>query len=445
MTHPHQAQILWLLDEAKRLGADQADALLVDATDVSVSCRLGKQDNLERSESSGVGLRVWVGASSAIVSSSDLKKDGLQDLVERAIAMARIATPDPFARLVDTHLLATQFPDYDLYDPTEISVSTMFANALEAEDTARAIKGITNSEGADASFSAYTLILATSAGFMGNYRATSHVLSTSVIAGEGASMERDHEYSAARYYSDVLSPAIIGQRTAEKALARLNPTKKSTCKLPVVFDPRVGRSILSAFASGINGASVARGTAFLKERMGKAVFTPHIRIIDDATRIRGIASRPFDGEGILTQPRAIVENGILQSWILDSRSAAQLNLTTTGHASRGMASPPSPSSTNLYMEAGSISRKDLLAGIKEGFYVTETFGMGVNTITGDYSQGASGFWIENGEIAYPVSEMTIAGTLPDMFARTIPADDLSFKYSINTPTLLVEGMTIAGS
>jgi PmbA protein len=445
MTQPHHSEIHWLLDEARRCGAHKADAILIDSTSVSVSCRLGKQDNLERSESSGIGLRVWVADAFAIVSSSDLKRDSLKQLAERATAMARIATPDPFARLADSALLTRKPTHYDIFDATPLSIETMFASALEAEDSARSTTGITNSEGADASYSTYHITIATSEGFTHHYDATSHMLSACVIAGDGASMQRDHEYSVARHLNDMMSPAVIGQRAAEKTLARLNPTKKATCKLPVVFSPQVGRSLISAFASGINGAAVARGTSFLKDRMGQQLFAPHIRIVDDATRMRGIASRPCDGEGVAASQRIMVDNGILQSWLLDTRSAAQLGLQSTGHASRSMSSPPSPSSTNLYMEAGNITRNAMLANITEGFYVTETFGMGVNTVTGNYSQGASGFWIEQGEIAYPVSEMTIAGILPDMFAQMTPADDLSFKYSTNTPTLLVEGMTIAGS
>jgi PmbA protein len=445
MMQTYQDQALWLLDEAKRLGADKADVMHVNAVDVSVSCRLGKQDNLERSESAGVGLRVWVGDAFAMVSSSHLQQESLGDLAARAVAMARVATPDPYADLVHGVSFAPEHARDDLWDAHDFSAAQMFERALEAEDAARSVDGITNSEGADVAYGAYVRTLATSAGFVGSYRATTHVLSASVIAGEGATMQRDHEYTAARHYNALMSPRDVGLRAAQKALARLHPIKKPTCKVPVVFDPRVGRGILYAFASGVNGASVARGTSFLKDRMGTQLFAKGIQITDDATRPRGLASRPFDGEGVASAPRVMVADGVVQSWLLDSRSAKQLGLHTTGHASRGMASPPSPAASNLYLHAGKFSKSALLADIEEGFYVTETFGMGVNTITGDYSQGAAGFWIEKGEIVYPVSELTIAGKLPEMFAQMTPADDLAFKYSVNTPTLRVEGMTVAGS
>lgn len=435
----------WLLDEAKQAGADHADVLMMDVKNVSVSCRNGKQDNLERSESAGVSLRVWAGESVALVSSSDLAKETLKSLVQQAYAMAKASTPNPHQRLADSALLAHHFDDLDIYDAQDVTLEKMFANAIEAESTALATQGITNSEGADASTSVYVISLASSDGFSEAYQASMHALSASVIAGEGVTMQRDYEYSSARHFQDLLTPDIIGKNAAQRALARLNPVKKTTGKYPIVLNPRVGKQLLSAFASGINGSSVARGTSFLQHAMGTTIFDKHVHIIDDATRKRGIASRPFDGEGVLCAPLHIVSQGVLQSWLLDMRTASQLNLKSTGHASRGITSSPSPSSTNLYMQAGSISVEDMIADIKEGFYVTETFGMGVNTVTGDYSQGASGFWIENGEIVYPVSEMTIAGHLLEMFKQITPANDLVFKYATNTPTLRIESMTVAGN
>ncbi len=445
MTSSNAAIIEHVLTEAKKQGADKADCIFLNTMDVSVSCRKGKQEQLERSESSGIGLRVWVGDAPAMASTSDCSPASLMLLAERALSMARVATDDTYADLADSSCIIKNIPDLDLYDSNEPEVNLMFDRAKQCEAVALETKGITNSEGADASYGTYELIIATSAGCHAHYRASMQSLSVSVLAGKGAEMERDYDYSTARHFGDLLSPKDIGKGAAQKALARLHPRKKATTQIPVIFDPRVGRSLLGAFSSGINGTSIARGTSFLKDQMHKEIFNQNVCIVDDATRRRGLGSKPFDGEGLATAPLTLVENGVLQTWLLDTRSANQLGLKSTGHASRGMASPPSPSSTNLYMKAGKISVNDLIADIKEGFYVTEAFGMGVNTVTGDYSQGASGFWIENGEIVYPVSEMTIAGKMLDMFVHLIPANDLVFKYATNTPTLRVEGMTVAGS
>ena len=317
--------------------------------------------------------------------------------------------------------------------------------ANEAEEAARAVKGVTNSEGADASYSSRNIALVTSNGFAQSYKTSSASVSVSVLAGEGTAMERDYDYAIARHVSDLDNPATLGKNAGNRAIKRLNPQKIQSCTVPVVFDPRVSKSLVSTFASAINGAAIARGTSFLKDSLGKALFNPSVSIMDDPHRVRGLSSRPFDSEGVEGKKRALIENGVLTTWLLDLRSANQLNLTTTGHASRGLASPPSPSSSNLYMENGDISCQDLISDIKNGFYVTDTFGMGINTITGDYSQGANGFWIENGKISYAVSEITIAGNLGDMFKNITPANDLEFRYGTNAPTLRVESMTIAGA
>lgn len=444
MTTAH-ATIEHALNVAKKLGADKADAIYLDTTNLSVSCRKGKQEQVERSESSGLGLRVWVGDASAIASTADCTPASIEQLAQQALSMARVATQDPYCVIADRAQLITTAPDLQLYDGYEPNAHALFESAQACEAHALATTGITNSEGADAAYGHYAVTLGTSAGCLVQYQASMHSLSVSVLAGEGSFMERDYEYSAARHYSELDSAEFIGKEAARKALARLNPTKKSTQQVPVVFDPRVGRSLLGAFISGINGASIARGTSFLKNHLHQQVFHPSVAIMDDATRLKGLGSKPFDGEGLATKQLMLVENGVLQSWLLDLRSSKQLGMHSTAHASRGMASPPSPSATNSYMRAGTLSVKDLIADIKQGFYVTETFGMGVNTVTGDYSQGASGFWIENGEITYPVSEMTIAGKMLDMFAALTPANDLRFKYALNTPTLRIEGMTVAGS
>lgn len=434
-----------ILDYAKQAGADASDAIYVHGIDLSVACRKGKQEELERSESSGIGLRVWHGKQQASVSTSDMSESSLKMLADRAVAMAKVATEDPYSTLADKALLTDKIPELQLSDTHEPSAESLQDMAMRAESTALDVTGITNSEGADGSFAKTTVALATSHGFFGEYIDTSYSMSVSVLAGEGDKMERDYDYALARFYEDLPEPESIGAKAAELALKRLNPKKKPTCQVPLVFDPRVGRSLLGSFASSINGAAIARGTSFLKDAMGDGVFGKNITIIDDPLKVRGLASQPFDAEGVKVSKRAFVEDGVLQSWLLDTRSAAQLGLITTGNASRGLGGAPSPSSTNLYMEAGQDTPDAMIAEIKEGFYVTETFGMGINLITGDYSQGASGFWIENGEITYPVSELTIAGHLKDMFANIIPANDLTFRYGTNTPTLRVDGMTIAGT
>ncbi len=438
-----------LLAHARSLGADQGDAVMFESTDVTISRRLRKPEALERSESSALGLRVFTGKKQAIVSSTDLNWEALKELAERAVAMARSSTEDPDACLAPEERLAREIPDLDLYDKNEPTEAWLMQQAEEAEDAALATKGITNSEGADANYSAYSITLTTAPaegeGFTGGYRSSSYSFSVSVLAGEGTQMERDYDYAHTRHRADLPGAASIGKHAAERALRRLHPRKVATCQAPIIFDPRVSKGLVGYFASAISGSSIARGTSFLKDSMGKAVFAANVSIIDNPHRIRGLGSKPFDGEGVRNERKALIEKGVLQSWLLDMRSANKLGLATTGHAARGTSSPPSPSSTNLYMEAGQCSPQELMGDIQSGFYVTEVFGMGVSLITGDYSQGASGFWIENGELAYPVSEVTIAGNLGEMFARAIPANDLSFRYSTNCPTLRVDGMTVAGT
>jgi PmbA protein len=308
-----------------------------------------------------------------------------------------------------------------------------------------AVAGVTNSEGGGASFSRSAVALATSTGFYGRYAATNHSLGVAVLAGEGTGMERDYDHASARHAGDLRKPAEIGRTAGEKAVKRLNPRSMKSQSVPVVFHPDEAAGLLGHFAGAISGSAIARGVSFLKDRMGEQVFAHRIQVIDDPHRVRGLRSKPFDGEGVANARRALIEDGKLTSWMLDCASAKQLGLATTGHASRGTGGPPSPSSTNLYLQAGTVPVKALIADIKQGFYVTELMGMGVNGVTGDYSRGASGFWIENGEIAFPVSEVTIAGNLKDMFARLTPADDLEFRHGVNAPTVRIEGMTLAGA
>ena len=445
MPHDPQKILDATLSAARRQGADAADALLVESVSASVSYRLGKLEDVERSESADLGLRVFVGNRVAMISSSDFSPDALSALPERAIAMARLAPEDKFAGLAPRALLARDFLNLDLEDKEEPAAEILVERARAAEQAGLSVKGVTNSEGGGAGFSRMGVALATSEGFFGRYAGTSHNIGVAVLAGEGTGMERDYDHTSARHAADLMSAEATGRSAGEKAVRRLNPRKVKSQSVPVVFDPRETGGLLGHFAGAISGASVARGTSFLKDRMGTEIFASHVSVIDDPHRRRGLRSKPFDGEGVTNARRALIDKGVLTSWLLDCASARQLGLATTGHAARGTGGPPSPSATNLYMEAGTLSRQALIADIKQGFYVTELMGMGVNGVTGDYSRGAAGFWIENGEIAFPVSEVTIAGNLKDMFRNLTPANDLEFRYGTNAPTCRIEGMTIAGA
>ena len=440
-----QAILETLLAKARREGADAADALLIESLSSSVSYRLGRLEDVERSESADLGLRVFIGSRVAFVSSSDFSEDAVAALPSRALTMARLAPEDKFAGLAPSDFLARAIPDLDLEDSEEPSAETLVARARDAEQAGLAVSGVTNSEGGGASFSRSAIALATSTGFFGRYAGTSHSIGVAVLAGEGTGMERDYDHASARHAGDLKDAEEIGRSAGEKAVRRLNPRKVKSQNVPVVFDPREAGGLLGHFASAISGASVARGTSFLKDRMGSEIFAPHVSVVDDPHRRRGLRSKPFDGEGVANAHRVLIDKGRLTTWLLDCASAKQLGLTTTGHAARGTGGPPMPSATNLYMEAGGLSPEALIADIKQGFYVTELMGMGVNGVTGDYSRGAAGFWIENGKIAYPVSEITIAGNLKDMFRQLTPASDLEFRYGTNAPTCRIEGMTIAGA
>jgi PmbA protein len=440
-----------LTDRAERLvkaalsaGADAADAVAVRAMSQSIEVRDGAVEESESAEGDDLGLRVLVGKRQAVVSTNDMASDGSAALAARAVAMARAAPEDKYAGLADEALLAHDFPDLDLIDPDLPTVAQLEAMAREAEAAALAVKGVAKSGGASASAGIGGMVLVTSHGFRGAYLGSSHGVSMTAIAGEGTGMERDYDYSSVRHASDLESPQKIGRTAGERAVERINPRKVTTRKVPVVFDPRVAGSLVSHLASAANGASVARKTSFLRDKMGQKLFADGIRIIDDPLRKRGLRSHPFDGEGVAGKKLALVDDGVLRSWILDCSTARELGLTTTGHASRGASSTPSPGASNLHLEAGTLSPDALIADIKDGFYVTDLIGMGVNMVTGDYSRGASGFWIENGKRTYAVSEVTIAGHLFDIFRTLTPANDLEFRYGINAPTVRLEGLTVAG-
>lgn len=431
-----------LVEAAKRAGADAADAVAVRSRSAGVSVRMGKVENTSASEGDDMSLRVFVGKRIASVSAtagSDVKA-----LAERAVAMARVSPEDPFQGLADTALLAKSIRNLDLYDPAVVSADQLRAAALEMEEAALAVPGVTNSGGSGASAGFGGLVLATSHGFVGNYVASRFSRSASVIAGEGTGMERDYDYSSRIHFDELEDPAKIGRTAGERAVRRLNPRKVKTATVNVVFDPRVARGIAGHIASAINGASVARKTSFLRDRMGKQIANATITMIDDPLRLRGQSSRPFDGEGVEGEPLVVVENGVLKHWFLSTADARELGLKTNGRGVRG-GSSVSPSATNLTIEPGSAAPQDFLRDVGTGFYVTELFGHGVDMVTGEYSRGASGYWIENGELAFPVSEVTIASNLKDMFLRMTPANDLDRNFGVASPTLLIEGMTLAGS
>ena len=433
-----------LVEAAKRAGADAADAVAVRGISQGVEVRDGRVEESERSEGDDVGLRVLVGKRQAVVSTNDVSGDGVSKLAERAVAMARVAPDDKYVGLADPSLLARDFPDLDLLDSKVPSISELERRAYEAEAAALSVKGVTKSGGASASSGIGGMVLVTSDGFHGSYLRSSQGISMTAISGHGTGMQRDYDYTTAPHAADLDPPEKVGRTAGERTVARANPRKVETCKVPVVFDPRVSGSLVGHLAGAINGASIARKTSFLKDRLGQQLFSKQIRIIDDPLRRRGLRSQSFDAEGVSVKKLAIVEEGVLTSWLLDSATARELGLVTTGHAHRGVSSSPSPGPYNLHLEAGEPTPQQLISDIREGFYVTDLIGSGVNGVTGDYSRGASGFWIENGKITYPVSEVTIAGHLLEIFKSLAPANDLEFRYGINAPTVRIEGLTLGG-
>ena len=434
-----------VIAKALKAGADAADAIAFDGMSLTASCRLGEPEDVERAEGSDLGLRLFVGQRQAFVSTTDAHEDALDALVERAYSMARLAPEDPYCGLADPARLAKSLADLDLRDDNEQQADALLEKALAAEDAGRAVPGITNSEGGQASWGQSIVALATSDGYAGAYGASSHGVACAVVAEGENGMERDYEHSSTRHLADLADAETVGRSAGERTVKRLDPRKVPSCTVPVVYDPRVSGGLIGHLAAAVNGVSVARGTSFLKDAMGELIFAAGVTITDDPLRQRGLRSKPVDGEGVATARLDLIADGRLESWLLDSAAAKQLGLASTGHASRGTASPPSPSTTNLYLAAGAVDPAALIEDIQSGFYVTELIGMGVNMVTGDYSRGAGGFWIENGEITYPVSELTVAGSLRDMFAAITPANDLVFRYGTNAPTVRIDTMTVAGS
>ena len=430
-----------LVVAAKKAGASDADAVVGRSRSFGVSVRNGVVEGTTNSENNGLSLRVFVGQRVANVSAS---VDGdLDRLAERAVAMAKASPEDASQGLAAPDDLATTFPDLDLYDASEPDAETLTDMAIRAEAAGLKVKGIANSVGASAGIGSGGLVLVTSDGFSGAYNRSGFSVSASLLAGQGTKMERDYDYSSRIHFADLEAPEIIGARAAERAVKRLNPTKPKTGKANIVFDPRVSRSIAGHLAGAINGASIVRGSSFLKKKMGEQIFPSSIQVHDNPLLPRRPASRPFDGEGVGAAPLVIIENGVLKTWLLSSSTAKDLGLKTNGRGSRSGTSV-SPSSTNFGFAKGDMTPEQLIKQVGNGIYVTEVFGQGVNMVTGEYSRGASGYLIENGEITSPVSEFTIASDLNHIFANLILADDIDPNYGTLAPTLAVPGFTVAG-
>ena len=436
-----QARAAALVDLARRAGADAADVVYSGSSSEGVQVRLGQLEDVERSESEHLDLRVFVGKGSASIGSSDLSDAALSELATRAVAMARAAPEDRFAGLAPEELLARgPFPDLDLCDTREPSPQRLRELALECEDAARAVAGVSNSKGASASASNRVFALATSHGFAGSYADTGRSISATMVAGEGSGMQRDYAWRSAHHSEDLPSPAEIGAQAGTRAVARLDPGRVKSGPMPVVFDPRVGGSLLGHLAGAISGSAIARRASFLLDKEEAQIFAPGVEIAEDPLRRRGLSSHPFDGEGLAVSARKLVDGGRLTGWLMDAAAARQLGRQPTGHATRGHGVSPA----NMYLAAGTMSVAELIADIADGVYVTELIGHGVNAVTGDYSRGASGFRIVGGKIAGPVAEFTVAGNLIAMFAQLTPASDLEWHRSINVPTIRIDGMTVAG-
>ena len=434
-----------IVKAALKAGADAAEAVSADRRSLSVGVRNGKLEDVEREESRDLGLRVFVGQRQATVSASDLSPATQARLVERAVAMARLAPEDPHAGFAPEDRLARgPFIDLDLFDPSERSAQTLEQVSAEAEASALAVPGVARSEGGHAGWSSTRWRLVTSHGFDGAYEGSAFSLGVGVIAEKDGAMERGGESRSTRHLSDLPGADLIGRTAGERAVARVGPRKIASTTAPVIFDNRMAGQIVSPAIGAISGPSIARGTSFLKDRMGQRVFAEGVTLIDDPFRPRGMGSTPFDDEGAAVQKRALFDDGVLTTWLLNSASARQLGLETTGHASRGLAGPSGVSTHNLHMEPGERDLAGLMADAGTGLLVTSMFGPSLNGNTGDWSAGVSGFWFENGVIAYPVSEVTVAGKLTDLYLRIERGSDLEFRGGFNVPSLMFDAVAIAG-
>lgn len=432
-----------VLAAARQVGADAADGMLVRRNGLSLDWRLGTLESLERKDVVELGLRVFVGRRVATAATNRLDPTSLERLAEDAVVAARLLPEDPWAGLAEPEQLAAPAP-LDLVDPVEPTIEALKHAAAAAEEVARAVAGVTNSDGATASWWRSRITLAASNGFAGGFERTRHGLGVTVLAGDGTGMQRDYEHRQATHVSDLPPPESIGRRAGERAVRRLSPRKIATARLPVVYEPRAAAGLLRHLASAIGGEAVATGRSFLKDQLGQAVFARGVTIVDDPLRARGPASRPFDGEGIAGTRQRVIADGVLTTWLLDLATARRLGIASTGHASRSGAALGSPGPTNLTLEPGPLTPEELIADIDEGFLVTEMMGMGVSALTGDYSRGAAGFRIENGAVTHAVDEVTVAGNLREMFQHLVPASDLELRGAIDAPTVRIDGLMVAG-
>ncbi|WP_122465188.1 TldD/PmbA family protein [Brevundimonas lutea] len=435
-----------LIQRALKGGADAAECVFADRSTLSVGVRNGALESVEREESRDLGLRVFIGRRQATVSASDLSERTLERLVDRAVAMAKLAPEDPYSTLAPEDRLARgPHRDLDLFDGVERSAEQLEAAAVEAEAAARAVDGVAKSEGGEASWSEGTWRLVTSHGFDGRHRGSSHALGVGVIAQkDGGGMERGSENRATRHLTDLPGAHWIGEQAGHRAVARLGPRKIGSTTAPVIFDNRVSGQIISPLVQAMSGAAVARGVSFVKDRLGQPVLSDGVTLIDDPFRPRGLGSTPFDDEGVEVERRELVTKGVINTWLLNTAAAAQLGLETTGHASRGGAGAAGVSSHNLHVEPGEHDLAGLMREAGRGLVVTSMFGPSLNPNTGDWSAGVSGYWFEDGERAYPVSEVTVAGPLTELYKRLVVGSDLEFRSSFNTPSLLIDRVAIAG-
>lgn len=443
---PLDAPLSALIDHARKAGADTADTVGTYGRSAAISVRNGELEDIENLEGFDIGLRVMVGQRQACVSSSDLSPAAIKRLAERAVAMAKLAPEDPYCGLAPEDRLSPQRngDGLELFDPTELDPAALKKRALAVERAAMEVSGVKQAEGAQAGYSWSAIRFRTSAGFDGGYVGSRHSLSVSAIAERDGAMERDFDHHGTRWMSDLRTPEEIGRKAGERAMARLGATSMPSAALPVLFDRRVSASLIGGLVGAITGSAIARGVSFLKDNLGETLFPKDISIIENPLQARGLASRPFDGEGVETKQFDIIRNGQLTSWLLNSSAARQLDLETTGHAARGLNGPPGIGTSNVALMPGELSRDALIVQAGSGLLVQEMFGPSLNPTTGDYSVGVSGFAIEGGEVAHPVSEITIAGNLKDVFASLIAADDLHYEHEMNAPSVLVEGLTIAG-
>ena len=434
----------FLIKKSKKFGADNVDVLYIENTNIDIGCRLKKIEKLERSENSDLGLRFIKNKKQVIVSSNDLTKKSLEELVFKASKMVGAVPKDPYCSIAKGKDLIKKIPNLEIFDNKEPTIKSLKNKVIEAESAGLNVKGVTNSEGAEIGWNKSKIYLFNSNGLNVSYQSSNYSIYAVLIAGHSTSMEREYEFASSVFEKDLTKTSLVGKKAGELAVKRLNPKKIKTSKIPVIFAPRVANSFLRHLSSSINGNSITRGTSFLKKKLNKKIFSSDINITDDPLKKRGLQSKPFDGEGLKTKKTQIVKDGELKTWFLDLATAHQLKLKSTAHASRGISSPPTPSPTNLYFEPGNISPKNLIGNIKKGVYVTELVGSSINLINGDYSRGGSGFWIDKGEITYPINEITIAGNLIEMFKKMSLANDLEFKQGLNSPTMLIENMTVAG-